>query len=151
MDRDIFATGPVTVPVFFQDIEIPKDSFFNVAQASELGSIGIRGYNQKINFLFKLYTRRDGPNVATEMISSFNHFIDGHRERSFQIDNSLFTCIDKVLFDLGYVGKVVKAEGIEKHENGNTMIYSINYAENLITKDDYEYKQYHWSKIIPNP
>jgi hypothetical protein len=144
-ESQIFPTGPIEVPVMFLDIPSKENAFFTVVD----GKIAMRTSNKKIDFGLEFYTKNDGPEAITDMLATLNGFFHKITKvplYNFRFEHSLFTCIDKILFDLGYVGKIVKAEGIEQDEKGERRIYSINYAENLITKDDWVYNEYAYIK-----
>lgn len=142
-EREVFPAGSITVPVFFDNPIPDPNSHFSVID----GKVAIRG-KQAIDFGFRLYSDVDGPNIIPSMVKEFNGFIDSFRiNRMHIIDNGIFLCIDKILFDLGYLGKMVKAEGIDKNENGNVSVFSINYAETLITTDSFEYEEYERSRL----
>lgn len=141
-EKQIFPTGAVLVPVMFTDIVTVRDNYFFKV---ENGTLIVAANDKRIDFGFKLYGRSDGPDAVAEMISGFNSFIDGIRENRMSIDDSIFHCVDKILFELGYAGKMVLAEGVETDSRGQVSIFSINYAETLITKEDHEYFEYQYA------
>ena len=137
VDIDIFPSGTIMAPVFFEDIRLDDKSKFTVVD----GKLCMKGSGQFYDFGFKLYDNSDGPDAIPEMMTGFNSFIQSFEKTGMQFyDVGIFTCTDKILFDLGYLGKMVKAAGIEKDEQGIISVFSYNYAETLITKDSQEYE-----------
>jgi hypothetical protein len=137
VEIDIFPSGTIMAPVFFEDIKLDIKSKFTVLD----GKLTIKDSNQFYDFGFKLYDNSDGPDAIPKMMQGFNSFIQSFEKTGMQFyDVGIFSCTDKILFDLGYVGKMVKAAGMDKNEYGDVSVISYNYAETLITKDSQEYE-----------
>jgi hypothetical protein len=138
VEREIFPTGGVIVPVIFSKQDYNPKLPFTVVD----DNVKLQNRETKINFGFKKYDSRHDPEVIPEMMQDFNRFVDNLREQHMTVDPSLFLCVDKILLDLGYAGKIVKAEGVETDSKGNVSVYSINYCENLISTHDDVFHEY---------